>query len=279
MMHLVLGLLGTTEQTRSPRSDETSLLTLGSVSRDGRCLTDMLVVTTTVRVIDGVHGNTTSLGPRVALNGELVLGARRLEEGLVGSATTSDNANHATDGALDDLLGTRWKLDAGLALIWVVADNSNVVTGCAAERASVSHLLLDIAHNGTLWDGAEREDVANGEGCVLAGIDELSSVHALVGDEGLGVELVSVRVTENDLGEWCAATGIVDNLLDYTANVAMALCIVVGSELRWGLVETGVGGEDRATALSLVADDTTHLAHLSRVLLKDSELGNCSWAG
>lgn len=31
----------------------------------------MLVVTTTVGMIDGVHGNTTSLGPAVALDSEL----------------------------------------------------------------------------------------------------------------------------------------------------------------------------------------------------------------
>lgn len=33
---------------------------------------------TTVRVINGVHGNTTSLGPAVALDSELVLGTRGL---------------------------------------------------------------------------------------------------------------------------------------------------------------------------------------------------------
>jgi hypothetical protein len=31
----------------------------------------MLVVTTTVGMVDGVHGNTTSLGPAVALGSEL----------------------------------------------------------------------------------------------------------------------------------------------------------------------------------------------------------------
>lgn len=77
-VHLVLGLLGTTEQTSPPGGDETGLLTLGGLARDGRGLTDMLVVTTTVRVIHGVHGNTTSLGPRVALDGELVLGTGSL---------------------------------------------------------------------------------------------------------------------------------------------------------------------------------------------------------
>lgn len=49
-MHLVLGLLGTTQETRSPRSNETGLLTLCGVAGDGRGLTDMLVVTTTVRL-------------------------------------------------------------------------------------------------------------------------------------------------------------------------------------------------------------------------------------
>lgn len=75
---LVLGLLGTAEQTSPAGGNETSLLTRGSLTADGRGLTDMLVVTTTVGVIHGVHGNTTSLGPGVTLDGELVLGATSL---------------------------------------------------------------------------------------------------------------------------------------------------------------------------------------------------------
>jgi hypothetical protein len=44
--HLILDLLGTTQQTSSPSSNETSLLTLCSISRDRRSLTNMLMVTT-----------------------------------------------------------------------------------------------------------------------------------------------------------------------------------------------------------------------------------------
>jgi hypothetical protein len=44
--HLILDLLGTTQQTSSPSSNETSLLTLCSVSRDRGGLTNMLMVTT-----------------------------------------------------------------------------------------------------------------------------------------------------------------------------------------------------------------------------------------
>ena len=73
----------------------------------------MLVVTTTVGMVDGVHGNTTSLGPAVALGSELcfvsnkthqldqdkaylVLGTRRLHERLVCTATSSDDTDHTT---------------------------------------------------------------------------------------------------------------------------------------------------------------------------------------
>jgi hypothetical protein len=71
LVRLILNLLGTTEQTRPPRRNETSLLTLCCFPRDGGCFTDMLVVTTSVGMVDGVHGNTTSLGPAVALGSEL----------------------------------------------------------------------------------------------------------------------------------------------------------------------------------------------------------------
>ena len=70
-LRLILGLLGTAEQTRPPCGNETGLLTLDCVPRDRGSFTDMLVVTTTVRMVDGIHGNTTSLGPAVALGSEL----------------------------------------------------------------------------------------------------------------------------------------------------------------------------------------------------------------
>jgi len=214
----------------------------------------MLVVTTTVRMVDGVHGNTTSLGPAVALDSELMLGTRGLEEGLVGSATTSDNTDHTTGAAGDDLLGTGGELDAGLALIGVVADNGDVVAGGTAERTAVTDLLLDVGDDGTLRDGAKGQDVADGQGGVLAGIDELAGVHALVGDESLGLLLELVGGVEDNAGERRATAGIVDDLLHDTADVAMAFGVIEGSELGGGLVQTGVGSEDAAAALTLVAD-------------------------
>lgn len=157
-------------------------------------------------MVDGVHGNTTSLGPAVALDGELVLGARSLEEGLVGTATTGDDTNHTTGAGVDDLLGARGQLDAGLALIGVVADDGDVATRGTAESAAVTNLLLNVGDDGTLGHLTEREDVADGKSGLLAGVDELAGVHAFVGDEGLGDLLVLVGVAEDDLGEGSTAT-------------------------------------------------------------------------
>ena len=64
VLHL-LNLDGTAQETRPTRSNETNLLPRNGRARDGRCLTDVLMVTTTVRVVDGVHSNTTSTGPAV----------------------------------------------------------------------------------------------------------------------------------------------------------------------------------------------------------------------
>jgi hypothetical protein len=105
-----------------------------------------------------------------------VLSTRRLHERLVCAATTSDDTDHTTARAGEDLLGTRWELDTGLALIGVVADDGNVVTGGTAERTTVTVLVLDVGENGTFRDGSEGEDVADGERSVLSGVDELCHV-------------------------------------------------------------------------------------------------------
>lgn len=55
----------------------------------------MLVVSSTVGVLHGVHGHTTDLGPRVALHLVLVVCAACLEHRLVHAATTGNDADHS----------------------------------------------------------------------------------------------------------------------------------------------------------------------------------------
>jgi hypothetical protein len=49
----------------------------------------------------------------------------------------------------------------------------------------------------------------------------------------------------------------VDNLLDDTTNVTVTLGVIEVSELGSSLSQTGMRGEDRASTLSLIANNTT----------------------
>ncbi len=173
-------------------------------------------------MVDGVHGHTTSPGPRVPLHSELVLRPARLHQRFVRPASTGRNPDHASHGALDYLLRARRQLDSRLALVRVVPNDCDVVPGRPAQRTPVPDLLLHVAHHRSLRHAAEGQHVSDRQAGVLARVDELAGVHALVRDEGLGVQLEAVRVAEDDFGEGRAATGVVDDVLDDTADVAMA---------------------------------------------------------
>jgi hypothetical protein len=119
-----------------------------------------------------------------------------------------------------------------------VSDHSDIVAARPAQRTTISHLLLHIRHNRTFWHNTQWQDVSDSESRILAGVDELASVHALIGDESLGVQLEAVGIAELDFGQRCAAAWIVDDVFDDAANVSVALGVVVGAELGWVLVQT-----------------------------------------
>ena len=66
------------------------------MSRDSRRETNVLMVTTTVRVIDGVHGNTSNLGPAVTLDAVLVELVTSLKDGLIDSTSTGYQTNSSS---------------------------------------------------------------------------------------------------------------------------------------------------------------------------------------
>ena len=84
----------------------------------------MLMVTTTVRMLDGVHGDTSNSWPVVSLGFSLEPGVGGLEEGLVGSLSTGAHANHGSAAADDGLSGAGWESDSGLSSIIGVTDDN-----------------------------------------------------------------------------------------------------------------------------------------------------------
>jgi hypothetical protein len=93
---LIRDLVRATSQTTSATSgNQTDLATRRAEAGLGRRVTNVLVVTTTVRVLDGVHCHTTNLRPRVTLGLVLVPRATGLEHRLVNAAATGNDANRA----------------------------------------------------------------------------------------------------------------------------------------------------------------------------------------
>ena len=146
-----------------------------------------------------------------------------LEQRLVDTPSTSDNTNSRACRARHSLLGTRGQTDAGLVIVGRVPDDRSVVAGRPREGAAVADLLLDVADDGAFWALRDGEGVPDGEHGLLAAVDEGTGVHALGGDEGLLAELVPVWVAEDDAGKGRTTARVVDDLLHYAADVAIAL--------------------------------------------------------
>jgi len=227
-------LSGTSDETGSSGGNETDLLTSRLVSSDGRRVTDVLMVTTTVRMLDGVHGNTSNSGPVVSLSLLLEPRVVGLEERLVSSLTASSNTDHSSALALDGLSGAGRKLDSGLSAFVGVTDDDSGSTGGSGEGTSVTVLGLTVGHNGTLRHGVDGENISNRERSLGASVDKLSSEHSLDGDEIFDSLLVPVRVSEDNLGKWSTSAGIMNNVLHNTLDVALLLSIIKRSEPRRG---------------------------------------------
>jgi len=122
---LELLLATTTEETGSSGSDETTLLTARGISTGSSGVTNVLMVTTTVRMFNGVHGNTSDTGPVSLLGLSLEVGVVSLQERLISSLTTSANSNHSSAVALDSLSATGRKSDSSLlTILGVTNDNA-----------------------------------------------------------------------------------------------------------------------------------------------------------
>merc|ERR1711957_490774 len=89
-------LASSTDQTSPSSSNETALPSTGSVSPGSSGMSNVLMVTTTMRMLDRVHGNTTDSGPILPLRLSLVVGSVGFKEGLVASGTTGDNTDHGS---------------------------------------------------------------------------------------------------------------------------------------------------------------------------------------
>jgi len=218
----------------------------------------VLMVTTTMRMLDGVHSNTSNSGPVLLLGLGFVVSGDGSQERLIASLSTGNDTNHGSAGSLDGFTDTGGELDSGLAAIFGVTDDDTGGSGSTGEGTSVTEFGLNVGNDSAFGHGVDGEDVSDLEGGFLSSIDEHASVHALDGNEVFSTELVLVYVSELNLSERSATTGIVDNILDNSLYVALSLSEIEGSELGRCHSLVCVSREDSAASVSLSSDASSH---------------------
>jgi len=218
----------------------------------------MLLVTTTMGMVDGVHSDTSNTGPSVSLGLVLPEGSTSLQEGLVGSLATSDDTNHSSAVTLDSLSNTGWESDSSLLQVLGVTDNNGGGTGGSGEGGSISVLGLNIANNSALGHHVNWHDIANSEGSFLSTVEEHTGVHAFSGNEVFSALFVFVLVSEANFSKWCTSAGIVHDIPHNTLNVTFSLGVIDGPKTSWRNSLASVGLENSGISMTLRSD---HLSH------------------
>ena len=230
-------------------------------------------------VLHRVHGHTTDLGPRVALDAVLMVGAPGLEHGLVEASSARRDADDGAAQRLQGLLDTRWQ-QATVVVPFALSCEMTVTYSPEAfailprspALASTLNIIVPLRH------ASKLESVPDLEGGLLPAVQVLPRVGPLCSNEQLVVLLEAVGVPELDLGERRAAARVVHNLLDDALDEPLALGVVERAELGRSLAPLGVRLEDGAGALSLSADDTSHGRGMEGVIQSQRVATSGSWA-
>lgn len=226
-------LLSSSKKTSSSGGDETDLLTWWGISGDGSWVTDVLVVTSSVWMVDWVHGNTSNSWPHFSLGLESVMLGTGLQDWLIGSLSSSNESNGSSAVSSDGLSGTGWQSDSGLGSIFRVSNDSDGGSRGSGVGSLISDSLLDIVDNGTFWDRVDWQDVSDSNGSFISTVNVLSDIGSLGSQEVLSIGLELVWVSEADLSQWGTSTWVMDDFLDDSSDVSLSLSEVEVSVL-WG---------------------------------------------
>jgi len=251
-------LLGTSDQTSSTGGNKTDLLSSGFVTADSRGMTDMLMVTTTVRMLDRVHGDTSDSGPMVSLRLLSVPAVDSLQHRFVASLTSSTDADHGSARSLDGFSLARRQLDSSdLTLIGVTNDNGRG-TRSPGETSPVTHLGFTVGDDSSFGHQVDWKDVANREGSLGTAVNELSGIHSFDGNEVLISRFVAISIAESNLGKRCTSAWVMNNVLNHSLDVTLSFRIVESPESGGSDLVSLVRSKNETTTVSLSSDASTH---------------------
>lgn len=183
----------------------------------------MLVVTSSVGMVDGVHADTGNAGESFALSFVFVEKGSAFHDGLLVPASSGDDADGGSAAAVDGLPGTGRESDSGLVSLLGVADDGGVGAGASGVGSLVANSGFDVADGGSLGDLTDGEDVSGGDGGLATSEDVLSGVGALSCQEVFGLFLVLIGILEVHLDKGTSTSWIVEHSSDNTSHVALSL--------------------------------------------------------
>mmetsp|Transcript_7540 Transcript_7540/g.13140 ORF Transcript_7540/g.13140 Transcript_7540/m.13140 type:complete len:272 (-) Transcript_7540:8-823(-) len=256
--HSLLQLLATAQQTGAPGCNQTNLGTRHGLARHRGGVSHVLMVSSSVRVLHGVHGRTAHLRPAVPLHAILVVVVSSLQHWLVHAATTRDDAHDGPAGGRQALAAAGGKTNAGLASIIGMAHYHARGARRTGKTTTICCLLLTHGDHGSLRHLGQRQHVPDRQLSLGATVHELSSVTSFHCHPQFLLQLVAVRVMEDHLTQGSTTTRIVQDLLDQALDVALALDIVHCAQLHSTLPQPGLRSEDEGLTLTRTADDAAH---------------------
>lgn len=164
LVFLLEDLASSSDETRSPGRDEADLLSVRRVAADCRRVADVLMITTTMGMLDGVHGDTSDHWPILLLGLLLVISGACLQEGLVGSSTAGADADHGSAAARNGLPGAGWESNSAFLSVFGVTNDDSRGSAGPCESAAVTFLCLTVGDDRAFGHCLHGKHVANSKG-------------------------------------------------------------------------------------------------------------------
>ncbi len=182
----------------------------------------MLVVTTSVRMVDGVHSDTTYSWESLSESLELVEKGSGLHDWLLVSSSTSNDSNGSSAETGNGFSGSWWKSDSGSAAIIWMSNNGCVSSWASGVSSLVSNGGLNVADGCTFWDSVDWKDVTGWDGGLSSAEQVLSWVCSFSSEEIFGVVLVFIWVSEIDFKEGTSSSWVVKDSSDDSLDVSLS---------------------------------------------------------
>lgn len=211
---IFLGRLASSKTTGSSSGDETDLTTVRCITTHCGRFADVLMVTTTMWMLNRIHGHTTHLRPAVSLCFVFVIRATSFQHWFVNTTTTSDQADHGTIARSDHFLRAGGQPDTSAIRIRIVSNHGGVISARARQLAAISHFLFDVADDGTFWHATDWQHVADLQTSTLTAMQRLASVHSFGCDEQFFAQAILIWIAKSDNRQRSSTAGIVNDFLE-----------------------------------------------------------------